>query len=77
MHGDDALDEIASMPRRFPPVESAPLGMEVREYFIFKLGYRIVFELRPTEIRIVSFGRFRRHDRQWMDRLGPEPPIES
>ncbi len=68
---DEALDEIAASPRRFPPVESAPTGMEVREYFLLKLGYRVVFEVRSTEVRIVSFGRFRRHDRLWMDRLEP------
>ncbi len=66
---DSAIDEIAEMFRRFPSVEDAPRGKEVRECYIPRFGYRIVFQVLPNEIRIVSFGRARRHVSHWLDRL--------
>lgn len=68
----DALDDIQNMPRRFPPVPNSPPGREFRECYLTRLGYRIIFEITATEIRVSAFVHTRRHHHRWLDQLDAE-----
>jgi plasmid stabilization system protein ParE len=67
-----ALDDIQAMPRRFSPVVNSPPGREFRECYLTRFGFRIIFELTATEIRVSAFVHARRHSRRWLDQLDAE-----
>jgi hypothetical protein len=67
------LAAIESAPHLHPPADEAPPGREVRNYLTRRFGYRIVYEVKPAEIRVVAFVRTRRRPSAWLDRLTPDP----
>jgi plasmid stabilization system protein ParE len=67
-----ALEAIEAMPRRFSPVEDAPEGYEVRECYIARFKYRVIFYISGNDIRVIALIHARQHDRLWMSRLTAE-----
>jgi plasmid stabilization system protein ParE len=67
-----ALDQIAAMPRRFPPVENSPNGREFRECYLVRFQYRMIFELNNDEIRVSAFVHTKQHQRRWLNQLESE-----
>jgi toxin ParE1/3/4 len=70
---DEALAEIAADPRRYPPAEDAPEGMDVRYYYLARFHYRIVYALLPGEILVVAVAHTSRRPGYWLTRLTREP----
>jgi plasmid stabilization system protein ParE len=66
------LAAIELMPRLHPPAEDAPPGREIRNYLTRRYGYRIVFEITPTELVVLAFVNGHRQPRSWLDRLTPD-----
>lgn len=64
-----ALGEIEATPRRFSPVANSPPGREFRECHLARFGYRIIFEVTATEIRVSAFVHARRHQNRWLGQL--------
>jgi hypothetical protein len=62
---------IEAAPRQYPPADDAPAGREVRNYLTRRYGYRIVYEVTPTEIVVLAFVRTRRRPAAWLGRLAP------
>lgn len=69
---DAAIDDIAAMPRRFPPVQNSPPNREFRECYLTRFRYRIIFEIAGNEIRVSAFVSTRQHPNRWLDQLTAE-----
>lgn len=67
-----ALERIETMPRRFSPVENAPPGVEVRECYIARFKYRVIFYITGNEVRVLALAGARQSDSHWLDRLAAE-----
>lgn len=65
----DGLAAVVSNPRQFPPAEETPVDREVRLYPTRRQGYLIVYEVTPSEIKVVAFLRGRRLPAVWLGRL--------
>lgn len=62
---------IEAMPRLYPPADDAPAGREIRNYLTRRYGYRIVYEVTPTETVVLAFVCARRRPAAWLGRLTP------
>ena len=67
----DGLARIRSDPRLQPPADDAPAGREIRSYLTRKYGYRIVYEVMPTEVVVLALVHVRRRPTAWLGRLTP------
>ena len=65
----DGLAAVVTSPHQFPPAEEAPAGREVRLFLTRRLGYVMVYEVTPGEIKVVAFLRGRRLPAVWLSRL--------
>ena len=62
-------------PARTPPAEDGPPGGEFRNYLTRRYGYRIVFEVTPTEVIVFAVVRCARRPGFWLARrTDPNPP---
>ena len=68
---ETALDRIEASPRLHSPVANAPAGYEVREYYIPRYRYRVIYYIAGNDIRVIAITHARRHDRHWQSRLTP------
>lgn len=68
---ETALDRIEASPRLYSPVVNAPAGYEVREYYIPRYRYRVIYYIAGNDIRVIAITHARQHDRHWQSRLTP------
>jgi plasmid stabilization system protein ParE len=65
-----ALTAIGSEPRRFARCEDGPDGIEFREAYIARFGYRVIFTARDADVvEVVAVIHVRRRPGAWADRL--------
>jgi hypothetical protein len=68
---ETALDRIEVSPRHYSPVANAPAGYEVREYYIPRYRYRVIYYIVGNDIRVIALVHARQHDSHWINRLTP------
>lgn len=66
------LDNIAQNPQMYPPVEDALSGREFRNALLGRLGYRVVYEVRKSELLIVAVLYTGRQPELWHPRVPEE-----
>ncbi len=66
---EQATDEIAARPRRYPTAEDAPDGAEVRNLILPRLPYRVVFLVRPEGVIVLAVAHTSREPGYWTERL--------
>ena len=72
---DAGLEAIAAAPHLHSPADEASPGREVRYILTRRYGYKIVYEVTPTQIIIVAFVRASRRSSVWVNRLtSGDPP---
>lgn len=68
---ETALDRIEASPRLYSPVTNPPAGYEVREYYIPRYRYRVIYYISGNDVRVIAMTHASQHDRHWIDRLTP------
>ena len=67
-----ALENVERFPKMYSPVEDELSGRELRNVILERLKYRIVYEVRPTEVLVVAVLSTRQRPNSWHDRLTDE-----
>ena len=71
------LERIAATPRAHPPAEDGPPGGEFRNYLTRRYGYRMVFEVTPTEVIVLAVIRGARRPGFWNSRRPAPNPTDQ
>lgn len=66
------LERLEQFPQMNPLVEDEVLGREFRNAILERLKFRIVYEVRETEVLVVAVLHTSRHDNLWHTRLDDE-----
>ena len=66
---NDGLDAIENRPLMYPLAEDRPRGRDVRNYWLPRYGYRIVYVVNSTEIVVLAFARGQRRAGHWSNRF--------
>ena len=64
-----AYERLERMPRMYAIAEDAPEDVEVREVFLARFKYRVLYLVRPDELLIVAVAYAGRRPGYWHDRL--------
>ena len=64
-----ALEEIAADPHRYPRSEDGILDLEVREYYIERFHYRVVYMMLDDIPTVVAVAHTARLPGFWHDRI--------
>ena len=73
----NALENIERFPQLYPLVEDELPGREFRNAILERLKYRIVYEVRTTEVVVVAVLHTDRRPNLWHSRLDELPPEDS
>jgi plasmid stabilization system protein ParE len=52
-------------------IETALDRIEVREFYIPRYRYRVIYYIAGNDIRVIAITHSRQHDRHWQSRLTP------
>ena len=69
-----AIELLERYPRLHALVDDGITGREFRDVLLRRLKYRIVYELRESELLIVAVLHTSRDEKLWHPRLGDELP---
>jgi plasmid stabilization system protein ParE len=64
-----ALENIERFPQMYSPVEDDLPDRELRNVIFERLKYRVVYEVRPSEVLIVAVLSTRLRPASWHDRI--------
>jgi toxin ParE1/3/4 len=64
----DALDEIGRHPNRYPVVNGAPSGADLRKCLLSKFPYVVIFEVRGDAVEVLSVSHGARRPGFWKRR---------
>jgi len=64
-----ALELIGSLPRSGRPVPDMPVGAEVRQAFVRRFPFSVIYMLEPTSIWVIAFAHHRRRPGYWRRRV--------
>jgi plasmid stabilization system protein ParE len=64
-----AVAAITAQPRLHSPTEDGPEGMDTREYFIRRFGYRVIYAIIEEEVVVVAIVHAHRRPERWQSRL--------
>ncbi len=64
-----AVADLTDRPRSFAPAEDGPPGVEVREAFVARFEYRVIFVVDGDEVAVIAVIHARRKPGAWLRRL--------
>jgi plasmid stabilization system protein ParE len=65
-----ALQAVEEQPQRYPLVETLRSRREVRQYFLRRFPYTVIYEVRPDEALVLAVAHARRRPNYWKRRGG-------
>ena len=64
-----ALEQVSSFPRSGKPVPGRATVVELRQVFVRRFPFSVIYLLEPTSIWIVAFAHHRRRPGYWKRRV--------